>query len=313
MPGGGCWIARSPITQAEPRPADPSGAVAAVQDRPGRAVLLVVAAMICFSVMDGVSKHLTETLPAFEIIWIRYAALTVLVVPLVLRAGGRDLAGPGTGILALRGLCMLASGALFVAALSELPIAEATVIGFVSPFLVTVLSMAMLGEPVGWRRWAALATGFAGVLVIIRPGTAEFTPAALLPLASAAFWAVGLVLTRKLRIGPSDLTVLFWTAMGVVPGLLPALPVWRDPTLAEWAWGVVGGGLLLLGQALLIRGYRSGRATLLAPFSYTQILWASAIGLFAFGSAPEPSIWAGAALVVASGLYSLRADRPARP
>lgn len=270
--------------------------------------------MVCFSLMDGVSKHLTETLPSVEIIWIRYLVLTALVTPLALRAG-RSLIGPGTGVLAVRGLCMLGSGALFVSALSALPIAEATVIGFVSPFLVTILSILMLGEPVSWRRWAALAAGFGGVLVIIRPGTASFTPATLLPLGSATFWAIALVLTRKQRIGPSTTATLVWTAlMGVIPGLLPALPVWQAPTTGEWAWGAVGGGLLLLGQYLLILGYRSGRATLLAPFAYSQILWATAIGLLAFGSAPEPTIWAGGALVVASGLYSLRADgRPRLP
>ncbi len=287
--------------------ADPSGT--ALPDQPRRAVLLVVAAMACFSMMDGVSKHLTETLSSFEIIWIRYLTFTVLVGPLAVRVGSRTLVGPGTGVLAARGLCMFASGVFFVSALAYLPIAEATVIGFVSPFLVTILSILVLAERVGWRRWAALAVGFGGVIWIIQPGTASFTPATLLPLASASFWAAGLVLTRKQRIGPSTGATLVWTGlMGTAVGVVPAVHAWTAPTTGEWIWAAVGGGLLLLGQTLLIMGYRSGRATLLAPFSYTQILWASAIGLLAFGSTPPSTIWLGGALVVASGLYSLRAD-----
>jgi len=210
----------------------------------------------------------------------------------------------------LRGLCILGAGLFFVAGLSRLALADATAIGFASPLLVTALSIPILREQVGIRRWSAVALGFVGVLVIIRPGSGVVGSAALLPLASAACWALSIVVTRRMTGADHPVTTLVYsTAIGLALTSV-ALPfVWQAPSLTDGAMIAAMGLLGAIGQYLFILGLTRGAASLLAPFSYSQIVWSTALGFAVFGAVPSPWTWSGAALIVASGLYIAHRER----
>jgi drug/metabolite transporter (DMT)-like permease len=303
------------IPSSLPRPADPAAAASSfASDQPFVGIGLTCLAMAIFSAMDGISKLLTQHFAAPQIAWGRFLFILIFLVPIVLLRGGpRTLRSTRPWLQAARGICMLCSALLFIFGLSYLPIADATSIGFVSPLFVTALSIPMLAEKVGIRRWSAVLVGFAGVLVLVRPGSSSFTPAAFFPIASSACWALGLIITRIMQSRDAVLTTLAWsTTVGFIAATPVAIPVWRTPTLEDWALLAAGAFLSMIGQLFLISAFRFAPASLLAPFSYTQIVWATAIGLLLFGTVPDANTWVGAAIIVASGLYILHRERVVR-
>lgn len=278
-------------------------------DRPFAAIGLVLLAVMVFSVMDAMSKLLVAEYDPLEVVWGRYLAITAMLAPLVLRRPRSLLTGQPK-LQLLRGVGVLASALLFIAGLARLPIADATAIGFASPLMVTALSIPLLGEQVGVRRWSAVAVGFLGVLVVVRPGSGAFGWSALLPLASATCWAMSLVVTRRMRGQDSALTTLLYsTLIGLVCSGLPLPLVWRPLSLEAVLMMVAMGGLSLVGQYLLIVGLGRSAASLLAPFTYSQIVWSTLLGVLVFGTVPGLSTWCGAAIIVASGLYIAHRER----
>ena len=278
-------------------------------ERPFLAIGLVLLAVGLFSIMDALSKLLAARLDPVEVVWGRYLVILLLLAPPVLRrplllATARPL------LQLLRGVSVLGAALLFIAGLQRLALADATAIGFASPLIVTALSIPLLGEQVGIRRWSAVATGFLGVLIVIRPGSGAIGSAAALPLLSAACWALGIVLTRRMGGADQPLTTLAYsTAIGfALSGA--ALPlVWRHASLEDWAIMVAMGVLSASGQYLFIAGLVRGAASLLAPFSYSQMIWSTLMGYLVFGAVPEVWTWYGAALVVASGVYIAHRER----
>ena len=304
------------IPSSLPRPAEPAAAAprSLADDRPYFGIGLTCLAMAIFSVMDGLSKLLTRDFAPPQIAWARFLFILVFLVPVVLlRKGPRTLRSTRPWLQVARGFCMLFSALLFIFGLSFLPIADATSIGFVSPLFVTALSIPILGEKVGVRRWLAVLVGFLGILVLVRPGSSAFTAAAFFPVASSACWALGLIITRIMQSSDTVLTTLAWsTAVGFLAVTPPALPVWHAPSLEGWAMLAAAALLSMIGQLFLISAFRFAPASLLAPFSYTQIVWSTLIGLFVFGSLPGPHTFIGAAIVVGSGLYILHRERVVR-
>jgi drug/metabolite transporter (DMT)-like permease len=272
-------------------------------------IAMALVAMFLFSGMDGLSKYLAVDYHPIEIAAMRQFFTTLALLPFILRSPlalrtARPLLQIG------RGLCMFCSSILFIFGLSHLPIADASAIGFVSPLLVTALSIPLLGEKVGIRRWSAVIVGFTGVMIVVRPGTGAFNPAALYPLASAAAWALGLILTRIMRNSDQVLTTIFYsTLVGLVIGGA-ALPfVWRTPDLAGLGLMAAMGLLSTISQTLLISAFARAAASILAPFSYSQMVWSTLIGYFVFATLPDALTWIGAAVVIASGLYTLHRER----
>jgi len=267
--------------------------------------------MAVFSLMDGVSKELTGRYDPVEVFWGRYLFHTLFLLPVLARGGGRDLLASPLPLLQLaRGVLLLASGLLFITALSRLPLADATAVGFVAPVLVTALSIPLLGEQVGRARWLAVLTGFAGVLAVVRPAGAGFEPAALLPVCSATCWAGSLILTRRLAAVDSPLTTLLYTAVaGLALSSLMVPWLWHGPDAAGWLALAVLGALSAFAQYLLLRAFVLAGASVLAPFQYSQIVWSTAIGYLWFGTLPDGWTWAGAAVIMLSGLYLWQSER----
>jgi drug/metabolite transporter (DMT)-like permease len=210
----------------------------------------------------------------------------------------------------LRGLGTVASALFFISSLPFLPMADATAINFISPILITALAVLFLREQVGWRRWTAALVGLLGVLIVIRPGTGAFQMAALLPLLAAASWAGTAIVTRLMSGTDHPTTTLTYSALvglGVLTVMMPF--VWVTPTWTEAGLALVMGLLSTAGHGLVVLGYRHASASVVAPFSYVQLIWAGALGFLVFGSSPDQFTFLGAGIIVSSGLYTAYRER----
>ncbi|HET7593855.1 MAG TPA: DMT family transporter [Stellaceae bacterium] len=273
------------------------------------AIAFVLLAVALFSVMDALSKILAATYDPVEVVWGRYLAILAMLAPPVLR-NPASLVTARPVLQLVRGVTVLGAALFFIAGLARLPIADATAIAFASPLVVTALSIPLLREQVGPRRWAAVAAGFVGVLIVVRPGSGATGWAALLPLLSAACWGLSLVVTRRMRGGDRPVTTLLYsTVIGFVASTVALPLVWQPPSAAAWGMMVLMGALSAGGQYLLIAGLARGDASLLAPFSYSQMIWSTLTGFFVFGTVPTAWTWCGAAIIVASGIYIAHRER----
>ena len=188
--------------------------------------------------------------------------------------------------------------------------AEAATISFISPLLTTLLSVPILGEVVGIRRWGAVVAGLAGVTVVMRPGMTGFQPAALFGVASSFCWSLALVITRRMSDTERTATTLLWSAGVGLLVLTVLLPFDASmPTAGQLALALVLGVLASTGQWIVVLAYRHAGASLLAPFSYTQLLWAIAAGWLVFGTLPDRWTLTGAAIIVASGVYTAHREQ----
>ncbi|WP_201831334.1 DMT family transporter [Microvirga zambiensis] len=277
---------------------------------PLRGILFLITSTVVFSVADVITKQLASTLPPPEVAWMRYVTFAAIIIPLVLIKGGPALLrSQRPGLQVLRGLGMVGSSIMFIQSLPHLPVADATAIFFVSPILIMALSVLFLGEAVGWRRWTAAAIGLIGVLIIVRPGTGAFQSAAFLPILSASSWAVGAVVTRKIS-GDQALTTLAYSASVGSIVLSVLMPFnWVTPNGIEIALGLCMGILFAIGHWLVVLAYRHGNASLIAPFSYVQLIWAGTLGYLVFGTLPDSWTITGAAIIVTSGFYTAYRER----
>ena len=249
-------------------------------------------------------------MPAVEIAWLRYVTFSLLVAPLLLRKGGTVLRSRRPGLQVLRGLGMEVSALLFTSSLRFLPVADATAINFISPILITALSIPFLGEVVGWRRWTAAVVGLIGVLIVIRPGTSSFELAAVLPLLGATSWAGAAIVTRMMSGTDSAATTLAYSAFVGAAVLSAPLPfTWVTPGWQEIGLGLCVGVLSTIGHWLVILAYRHASASTIAPYSYIQLIWAGALGYCAFGSVPDLWTMVGIGIIAASGLYTAYRER----
>ena len=276
-----------------------------------RGILLILLAIACFATMDAVAKFLLQRHEMPQVVWARYS-FHLLAMALVLGPHRlpRLLATKRPLAQTLRAGLLLASTAMFFAAISYIPLADASAIGFLSPLLVTALSVPVLGEKVGPRRWAAVVVGLAGVLIILRPGMGSVHWASFLVLGVALTFAGFSLMTRVLGRTEDGTTMLLYTAaVGCAVTSLIVPFYWRAVPLESWLLFGVIGALGGFGHLVLIRAYKLAEASALAPFSYSQLVWAVLLGFLMFGDLPDSSMLAGAALLVASGLYVWHRER----
>lgn len=287
----------------------PSGAPLTAGDRAATlaGIGLVVLGVTLFAVMDACSKALAETQSLLQIVWARYA----FAVPVILATTPRAIwpvlfrvASPA--LQAFRGLLPMAASFAVVAGLALLPLAEVTALTFASPLVVVALSGPMLGERTSLHDWLGVLVGFAGILVIVRPGAGAIAWAALLPLACAVCFALFQLTTRLVGRSDHPAATLAWTiAVGLVVTTPLLLLDWRPVGARAWAVMIFSGLCFGAAQYCLARAYLSAPAVLLAPFTYTQIAPAAVLGLLLFGTVPD--LWAavGTAVVIGAGLYVL--------
>jgi drug/metabolite transporter (DMT)-like permease len=277
----------------------------------GSAVLwgigLSVTATTMFVANDSLVKWLTHDHPVPQLVWARYFFHFLLM--LLLFRPSRPLALLRTRrptLQVFRALLLLLSTGLFFTAVSYIPIADASAIGLVGPLIATLLAVPLLGEPIGIRRVAACLVGFVGALVILRPGLGVMHWAAVLPLLSAAVYAVFQIATRSLGPTEAPETTLFYTAIvGAAASSIVVPFFWQPVEPARWLPLIVIGAVGGAGHYLVIRAYRLARVGVLAPFGYFNLVAATLIGWLAFGDLPDRWTVFGALILTGSGLYVL--------
>ena len=270
-----------------------------------------VVGMLFFGSMDAVSKHLTSTLPVVEILWVRYLFFAIFGFLLAVHNSG--LSGLKTSIPFLqvgRGLALGFEIILFTYAFRYMPLADAHVMAASVPLIVLALAVPILKEHVGPRRWIAVIIGFLGVLVILRPGFGEWQPILLLPLTGALGFAVYLVLTRMAAAFDSVGTSAFYTGIVGLAVLTIFLPLeWKEPSMEEWCWLIVASVLGLCGHISVIKALSMAEASMLQPFFYVVLVWATFLGFVIFGDVPDLITIGGACIIVGSGLYAWHRER----
>ena len=256
--------------------------------------------------LNAAAKLSVEQHAVVQVVWARYAVHLFLVVLLFApRRGLRLLSTRQAGTQLSRSALLLGSTACYFTALQVVPLPTAAAINFTSPIIVTLLAIPMLGEQVGWRRLAAVCAGFAGALVIIRPGTAAVHPAGLLVMGSALLYAFHQILTRRVSArDPPETSVTYMVVVGtvVMSAILPWF--WRTPeSLTGWLLLLSTGCFAAVGHFFVVKAFQYAPASIVSPYSYGQLLGAAVLGYVIWDHVPDRWTWLGAAMIVASGLY----------
>ena len=275
-------------------------------------IALMCGAVALFAVLDTTAKYLSAQMPTAQIVAARYLTAFVLAFALVNPVTHPRLAvtrRPSMQII--RSVLMLATTVLNFIAVRYLQLDQTLSIMFSAPFIVALLAGPFLGERLDWRRWTAICVGFCGVLLVTRPGLGGIHPAALLMVGAALCYAVYGIMTRALARTDSNETTLFYTNLVGAIVMVPVLPfVWTPPQDPfSWVLTVIMGFLGGLGHYLLILGHRLAPASVLSPFIYSQMIWMITLGYLVFGDVPNRWTLAGAAVVIASGLYLIHRER----
>jgi drug/metabolite transporter (DMT)-like permease len=277
---------------------------------PMHGIGFVIFMTICFSSLDASAKYLSNELPLWVLLWGRYVFNFFFVALFFLRgAPAKIIHTRNIKLQIVRSILLVASTLTFWLALMFLPLADCTVILFVSPLLVTILAAPLLGEIVGRHRWTAVILGFAGMMVVMRPGFTIFDWASILPLVTALFYAGVQISTRILgRTDGALTTLLYSSAGGAIISTIGVLFFWETPSFGQWF--VLGwlGFLGALGHFLMIKAYALAPASLLAPFDYTTLIWATILGFVVFGDLPDAWTVLGAVIIMSSGLYLIRRE-----
>lgn len=273
---------------------------------PAIACMLVGVAVLTLN--DALIKSLAATYPTGEMLFIRGVFVWPWILLLAMRSGGlaslrvHNIKGQG-----LRGICVIASAFLFITGLRHLTLADAIAVSFTGPLFITALAPLVLGEKVGWRRWLAVLVGFAGVLFMLRPGSAVLQWAIIFPLGAAICGGLRDLITRRIAGTETTVAVLaVTTTVVLLAGLTTVTFIdWVRPRPTDIATFAASGALLAVAHTLMIEAFRRGEAALVAPFKYSSLLWATLIGFLMFGELPDQWTIVGAVIIVLAGLYVL--------
>ncbi len=275
-------------------------------------IALMAGGIFLFAVNDALGKWLVATYTVGQVLLIRSAAAFVVLVPMIRRDAASFRTAPRWGLQVLRGVFATVEVGCFYWAVAYMPLADVMTYYLAGPIFVTAIAGTVLREPVGWRRWAAVLIGFCGVLVALRPGSATLAWPALIALAGSFTFSLSMITTRSLR-GTSD-TVLVTTqtvgalAFGAV--LAPfhwVTPQWRDLALLALLGIVAMAAHMCVNRSLIL-----APASTVVPYQYTTIIWAVLFGYLVFGDVPNAAMLAGAAIIIAAGLFIfLREQRQA--
>ena len=274
-----------------------------------RAALWMGGALLSFSVMAVAARELLERMGVFEILFLRSAISLLMVLAVLPRYGIGALRTGQPGMHGLRNLCHFGGQYAWVYAIGALPLATVFAIEFTMPVWTAVLATLLLGERLNRGRVTMLALGLAGIAIILRPGLAVVDPAALVMLAGSLAYALTMIATKRLSASDSPLVVLFWMSLIQLPlGLVPALPAWVWPRLAELPWIAFVGVAGFSAHYCLTRAFRLADATVVVPIDFLRLPLIALVGALAYGEAIDPLVMLGAAVIFAGTYYSLRRE-----
>jgi len=276
-----------------------------------RSLGLMALGILLLTANDATSKYLVQSHPIGQVVGLRQASTLLVLIPYMIFFSRWsllrvvDLRGQ-----LMRGTLFIIGSMLIVWSLAELPLATAITMLYISPIFMVILSVPLLGEQISRHRWIAVIGGFAGVLIIMRPGASTFQWALLLPLLAAMVNALRDVITRRLARTETSIAILFWSNIILMAGGFMTLPMGWAPVSAQDAFWFVAAGIFNgTAHFCIIDALRTGEASALAPIRYTALLWAALLGFLVWGEVPELWLLAGAAVIVGSSLYMIRAER----
>lgn len=282
------------------------------QDNPTLGITLIVTAMLIFATQDAITKHLADSYSTPQILWVRFGfyALFALAFSMRKKPLRQCLKSERPWLQVFRSLLILAEIGAFIIAIRTLSLAEMHSLLATFPLMVTAIAALFLREPVGLRRWGAVLIGFAGVLVILRPGFAELKPGVVVALLTAFMFAGYNVLTRVVaRHDDSETSLVYMALIGASVMTVIGPFFWTWPTLADWGWLLLLSCTAATGHMLLIQALEAAPASALQPFNYTLLVFATVIGYLVFDNLPDLWTVVGAGIVVASGLYTIYRER----
>ena len=285
----------------------------ATAQRPHLGAALTILAMFSFASLDAMTKLLVADYPITQTLWVRAWVFMVFALAIARKRGiARTARSARPWLQGGRALLGMVESAVFVLAFFYLPLADTHALAATSPLMVIAISQVFLGERAGLRRWLAVAAGFAGVMLIIRPGFQELSLPLLLPLGGALLWAIYQVLIRLCAATDPPETTLLWTAgVGLLVTTIAGPWQWRAPDAAAWALLIAMALMGSIGHYALVRALDFAKAASVQPYSYTLLVFAAVLGLLVFGQMPDGFTIAGALIVVAGGLYTWWLDRGA--
>lgn len=270
------------------------------------AMLFMAAGVFMFSVLDALTKRLTEDYNTWQIIFMSRVVTTILILSIVLRAH-RSISPLRTGHLKThlgRSILVVITTWTFFECLRYLDLADAVAIAFAAPLFMTALSGPLLKEQVGWRRWSAVLIGFIGVLIAVQPGRDGIGYGAMLALIAAGSYALLQLWLRPLAGREAGHNIIFYTTCLSGLAAMPfAIHYWTWPDLTGWLLVLTQGCCSTIGQSCMIRAFRQGEASMLAPFEYTALIWTGLFGFMFWAEIPTPQVMIGAAIIIACAIY----------
>jgi len=274
-------------------------------------IYLKLASLVLFCTMDAMVKALGDTYGSFQLMLFRSIIAMAPLAFLIWKAGGMKIVRSNRPWLqVVRIVVGFGSMFGFFYVFPRMPLVDAYAISFAAPLFMVALSVPMLGEPVGWRRWTAVVVGFLGVLIMLDPWGMEIHAMSLVVLGATFCYALSTVMLRLLSRHDSDVVALFWLSLATsAASLVGAVPAWVWPTPIDWVWLIVMGLLGGIAQILNTRAWRLAPTAVLAPFDYTSIVLAVLFGYLWFKEEPSWTVWFGLPLVIGSGLYILHRER----
>jgi drug/metabolite transporter (DMT)-like permease len=273
---------------------------------------LISGAYLLFSLLDGSAKWLVGSMPVIMVVWLRFAIHVLVAGAVLFPLRGWSLVK--TRHLrwhAARALMFMAMTGINFWALQYLQLTVTASIFFSVPLIIALVSATAFREPIDTGRWIAIVVGFAGVLVIVHPGSTDFHPAMLLSVVNAILYAFFMMMTRRLAAYDSPETIQYLPALGAALGLAPfALAAWEAPSgWLEWTVACLLGVLGGVGHYLLALAHRYAPSSVIAPFLYQQVVYMALFGYLVFGDVPGVGVWLGAPIVIGSGLYLFARER----
>lgn len=277
-----------------------------------RGILLMVATTVIFSLQDVITRHLTSQYPVQLVVMFRFWFIAALVLALALRRGQLRamLATRQKPLHIARGLLLVTQISMTGLAFAKIGLIESHALLTTYPLWVAALSGPVLGEKVGWRRWTAITLGFAGILVMLRPGVSILSFWSVMPLFAALLFALYALLTRKAATRDSADVSFFWTGIvGALAMSVMGLPVWEPFSAVDYGWMLGLCSLSALGHWCMIRAYDQAEAAAVQPFAYLQLVWIALLGVVIYDEAVRGAVILGSAMVVAAGLFTLWRQR----
>ncbi|WP_298921652.1 DMT family transporter [uncultured Roseobacter sp.] len=276
-------------------------------------VILMLLTTIVFALQDGISRHLAAEYNVYLVVMVRYWFFAAFVVTIASRGRGGVIATAKTRqplLQMFRGILLALEVCVMVSGFTLLGLVESHAVFACYPLLVAALSGPVLGERVGWRRWAAIGVGFVGVTIILQPGMSVFDPLAVVPLLAAIMFALYALLTRFAARQDSTATSFFWTGtVGAVTMTLLGVWFWETMSAGDWVWMATLCMTGVIGHWLLIRCYEVAEASAVQPFAYFQLVFAASVGVVVFGETIRLSVALGTIVIVSAGLFTLWRER----